>query len=108
MIAADDGTNSDYSTSGFGGFPVFHAAALDRHGSAKGGPYSEGSFPGGGQFGLITVTDTGGATIDVAFSGRTWENDEVVSYGFSVPAQSSGPATVQTAFNGGPRDIATT
>jgi phosphodiesterase/alkaline phosphatase D-like protein len=58
MIAIDDGTNSDYSTSGGGGFPVLQAAALDQGGSIKGGPYSQGAFPGGGQFGLMTVHDT--------------------------------------------------
>ena len=51
MVAIDDGTNSDYATGGGAGFPVFHAAALDRPGGVKGGPYSEGVFPGGGQFG---------------------------------------------------------
>ena len=57
MLAIDDGTNSDYSGTGDAGFPVFHAAALDRQGSVKGGPYSHGAFPDGGQFGLITVDD---------------------------------------------------
>jgi hypothetical protein len=37
MVAIDDGTNSDYADGGGGGFPVFHAGALDRSSSVKGG-----------------------------------------------------------------------
>jgi phosphodiesterase/alkaline phosphatase D-like protein len=84
MLAIDDGTNSDYATNGGGGFPVFHAAALDRRGSLKGGPYSEGAHPGGGQFGLMTVNDTGGSTIEIVWSGRNWKGEEVISYSFTV------------------------
>lgn len=84
MLAIDDGTHSDYATGGGASFPVMHAAALDRGGSVKGGPYSEGAYPGTGQFGLMTVTDTGGPYIDVAWSGRNYRNTEVVSYAFSV------------------------
>lgn len=80
MIAIDDGTNSA------GGFPVFHAAALDRLGRVKGGPYSEGTFPGGGQFGLVTVTDNGGRNVRVTLSGRNWKNEEIVGYSFTVDA----------------------
>ena len=87
MLAIDDGTNSDYSTSGGAGFPVFHAAPLDRPGNPKGGPYSEGIHTSGGQFGLVTVEDNG-ATIDVTLSGRTYEEDEVMRYSFTVPAAS--------------------
>lgn len=85
MLAIDDGTNSGYATDGTPGFPVIHAAALDRHGSRKGGPYSEGTYPGGGQFGVMTVVDNGGARVDVIWSGRNWKGDEVVSYQFTVP-----------------------
>ncbi len=79
MVALDDGTSSDYSTSGGGGFPVLHAAALDRPGHIKGGPYSEGAFPGAGQFGVVDITDDGGPTIDVRLSGRTWDGRELVA-----------------------------
>jgi hypothetical protein len=45
MVAIDNGTNSDYnSVSGNAGFPVFQAAALDRWGSVKGGPFSHGCY----------------------------------------------------------------
>ncbi len=79
MVAIDDGTNSGYATGGGGGFPVAHGAALDRPGSVKGGPYSEGAFPGGGQFGVMDVVDDG-ATITVMVSGRNWAGEVVVSH----------------------------
>jgi hypothetical protein len=85
MIAIDDGTNTDYSSEGGAGFPLFHAGALDRAGSDKGGPYSEGSYPGPGHFGLIDVLDDGGDEITVTLRGMTWEDDEVVSYTFTRP-----------------------
>ncbi|MGH8975165.1 MAG: alkaline phosphatase D family protein, partial [Acidimicrobiia bacterium] len=55
MAAIDDGTNSDFATGGGGDFPVLHAAALDRRGRVKGGPYSHGTFPGPGRFGVVRV-----------------------------------------------------
>ncbi|MGI9624895.1 MAG: alkaline phosphatase D family protein [Acidimicrobiales bacterium] len=83
MVAIDDGANSDFSSVAAGGFPVLHAAALDRPGSSKGGPYSHGAFPGGGQFGVITVTDEGGElTVDI--SGRNWRNDILVEHRFEA------------------------
>ncbi len=81
MVAADDGSNNTFGSGGTGpGFPVFHAAALDRRGSVKGGPYSEGTFPGGGQFGLLEVGDNGGTEIRVTFTGLTWEGTELIRY----------------------------
>lgn len=48
-------------------------------GAVKGGPDSEGAFPGGGQFGVVEVsgTDTG---VLVRISGRDWNGVTVVSY----------------------------
>jgi phosphodiesterase/alkaline phosphatase D-like protein len=80
MLAIDDGSNSA------GGFPVFHAAALDRHGRVKGGPYSEGTYPGGGQFGLVTVSDGGGDSIELILSGRNWKDEEIVHFSYEVTA----------------------
>ena len=87
MVAIDDGTYSDYSASGTGGFPVLAAAALDRPGSVKGGPYSDGMFPGGGQFGVLDVVDDGGDTITIGMSGRTWAGVTLVEreVSFAVP-----------------------
>ena len=85
MIAIDDGTNSNYSDSETGGFPVFHAGALTRSGSYKGGPYSHGAFPGSGQYGIMTVEDNGGSEIKVQWSGRNL-SDEIIEYNFDVSA----------------------
>jgi hypothetical protein len=89
MLAIDDGSNSDYSSDGGAGFPVMQAAALDRPGSAKGGPYSEGAFPGGGQFGVMSVQDDGGSSITVTLSGRDWSGREIVSYRYTVPVSAT-------------------
>ena len=83
MVAIDDGTNTDYSTTGFPGFPLLHSAALDRPGSVKGGPYSEGAIGGGGQFATIEVTDDGDA-ITVRLTGVKWDGTEFISYEFST------------------------
>ena len=50
----------------------------------KGGPYSHGTFPGGGQFGYVTIDDDGGS-MRVRLSGRNWRNDVLVDYEFTVP-----------------------
>jgi hypothetical protein len=83
MLAIDDGTHNTYGGTG-PGFPVFHAGALDRPGSLKGGPYSEGAVPDGGQFGVIEVIDTG-AELQVRLIGRKWDGSEVMSWSFTVP-----------------------
>ena len=71
MLAIDDGTNSDYSTSGNAAdIPVLQAAALGSSGSFKGGPYSHGSFQGSGQYASIQVIDDGGEDICFQFKGH--------------------------------------
>ncbi len=91
MVAVDDGTNSGYATvprpdgSPAPGFPVFHAAALDRPGAVKGGPYSEGAYPGGGQYGELDVVDDGGDTVTVRFRGRTWTGQTRVQWEGTFP-----------------------
>jgi hypothetical protein len=86
MVAIDDGSNTGYASDPDepGGFPLLHAAALDRPGNVKGGPYSEGAFPGGGQYGVLEVLDDGG-TVRVQLSGRTWDGRTLVAYDFEVP-----------------------
>ena len=79
MLAFDDGTNSDYSRRGDAGFPVFHAAALDRPGSIKGGPYSHERIPGGGQFGHVEVSDDG-ESVSVHLIGRNWRNQILMDH----------------------------
>ena len=83
MIGADDGSHSGYAlgaTGNVGGFPVLHSAALDRQGSVKGGPYSEGAYgnrsrlirfgDNDGQYGLIDIEDDGGDEICARYEGR--------------------------------------
>lgn len=84
MLAIDDGGNADYSAGGGAGFPVFHAAPLDRPGSVKGGPYSHGTSVARGQFGLMTVTDSGGV-IGVVWEGMNHKGEVVLRHAFNSP-----------------------
>jgi prolyl oligopeptidase PreP (S9A serine peptidase family) len=91
MLAADDGSNSDYATGGGAPIPVMCAAPLDQDPSLKGGPYSQGVYKTHGNqgcFGLLTIKDVG-AKIDVSFSGRNFRDEEVISLKFSVPGEHS-------------------
>jgi phosphodiesterase/alkaline phosphatase D-like protein len=83
MLAIDDGSNNRYAIDGDRSFPVMHAAALDRRGEVKGGPYSEGAFGGSGQFGTVSVRDTGGSTIQVALAGWNHRGEQLVSHAFT-------------------------
>ena len=85
MLAIDDGRNNLLSAGG-PGFPVMHAGAFDQWGSVKGGPYSHGTFPGGGHFGLMTVEDDGGQTVTVRWSGRDHRGRELLAHRFVVGA----------------------
>ena len=89
MIGADDGSNSGYAlgaAGNVGGFPVLHSAALDRRGSVKGGPYSEGAYgnrsrlvrfgDNDGQYGLIDIQDEGGDEICARYEGRRVPYDD--------------------------------
>lgn len=88
MVAIDDGTNSDYSAiddgpEGGAGFPILHAAALDRPGGTKGGPYSHGVIGGTGQYGVVDVVDDG-TTITVALRAKRYDGEVLLSHEFSV------------------------
>ncbi len=83
MLAIDDGSHSAYGKQ-LRGFPVFHAASLDRQGSVKGGPYSHGTLPGGGYFGLMEIAQTE-SQFRILWSGRNWQNQELLSYQFNLP-----------------------
>lgn len=96
MLAADDGTNANYS-----GDPdaprirVIQSAALDRGGSSKGGPFSHGMFPNSkteglhGQYALVTVTERGDG-LEIAFAGYrvddAGEETELLSMTWTVLA----------------------
>lgn len=85
MLAADDGTNSDYAGAGLR-IPVMHGSPLDQRGSFKGGPYSQGFHtPAAGQgcFGWVKVTDDGRG-VAVEFTGRDDLDQEKVRLEFSV------------------------
>ncbi len=86
MLAIDDGSNNTYAPGG--AFPVMQAAALDRNGSMKGGPYSEGAFPGGGQFGLMTISDRGHEVL-VELKGLDWEGNEIVGLSLTFDGDAS-------------------
>jgi len=95
MLAADDGSNTDYATGGGAPIPVMCGGPLDQDPSLKGGPYSQGVYKvskGESGFGLMMVDDRGDR-IDVTYSGRNNRNDEKISLKFSVPATPS-----QTTF----------
>jgi hypothetical protein len=86
MVAIDDGTNTGYAEGGGPSFPVLHAAALDRPGHVKGGPYSEGAIPGSGQFGVVEISyvDDG---VHVVLSGRDWTGATLLSYEVTFPLE---------------------
>jgi phosphodiesterase/alkaline phosphatase D-like protein len=90
MEAIDDGTNSGYAPGGGGGFPVLHAAPLDRPGNIKGGPYSHGAIAGAGQYGVIDVLDDGGDEVRVTLSGKSWDGRVLLTHEVRVRV----PATV--------------
>lgn len=84
MIALDDGSNNR-GTTGKGGFPIFHAAPLDRANSKKGKPFSHGIFDDHkGQYGLITINDSGEETVQVTIRGKHEENT-LVTFTFNSP-----------------------
>lgn len=90
MLAADDGSNSDYATDKGAPIPVMCAAPLDQNPSMKGGPYSQGVYrvrdkDSESGFGLLTIHDLG-SHIDVAYSGRNNKDEEKISLKFTVPA----------------------
>lgn len=84
MLAIDDGSNNRPPNGG-GGFPVFQASPLDRSGSVKGGPYSHKPLTaGGGQYGVMKVTDTGDR-VTVRWEGRRAGSGVLMSHEFVSP-----------------------
>jgi len=87
MLAADDGSHSDFATGGGAPIPVMCAAPLDQEPSIKGGPSSQGIYKvrkGEGCFGLVSVVDNGN-DIEVTYSGRNNRNQEKIHLSFTVP-----------------------
>lgn len=84
MLAFDDGSHTNFSAIASGpGFPILHAAALDRQGSVKGGPYTLGPILGGGQFALVSVKDTG-HELQVQLAGYDYVNRRLMELKFDV------------------------
>lgn len=83
MLAGDDGTNSNYSDQAGKSFPVFQVSSLASGSSEKGGPFTEGVFPGKGQFALIDIVDDGDESMTIKFSGRKFDT-ELLYYEFTV------------------------
>ena len=83
MLAWDDGTHTDYATGGGAAFPLFHAAALDRKASIKGGPYTGPVIGGGGQFGTVRVRDDG-REVEVTVVGRNYLDEVLFRRTFTV------------------------
>ena len=88
--AIDDGTNTSYADDGTPGFPLVHAAPLDRPGRALGAgqSFSHGVFTNAGQFGTIRVLDDGGPSIDVTLSAHLWTGEVLGTLSYTVEADS--------------------
>jgi chitosanase len=84
MLAYDNGSNSP------GGSPVWQAAAWDRTGSTKGGPYSGGTLQGGGQFGEVTIVDDG-SIVEATYRGI--RSDDTVWASHTVTRSAATPVT---------------
>lgn len=67
-LAYDDGRATEDYVAGVR-IPVFHAAAMTRDGSEKGGPYSGGVSEGPGRYGIMDIVDNG-TTLSATYQGR--------------------------------------
>jgi|GEM_PF-1916387 len=75
-VAADDGTNNVFGTGSLGGWPVWHAAPLNRSNSTKGGPYTSGPFASSnGQYAVVDVTDDGS---EVTLTFRAYDGTDTL------------------------------
>ena len=86
MLAADDGTHSDFSDARGPRIAVLHSAALDADASRAGEAYSHGIHlpePGEGCFGWVSVSDEGGK-VRVEFTGCDEAGEARVFMGFVV------------------------
>jgi prolyl oligopeptidase len=87
MLAADDGSHSDYTTHTNGlRIPVLCGGPLDQNASIKGGPYSQGVYrvrKGEGCFALIDVKDDG-REMTLQYSGRNNRNEEKIAFKFKA------------------------
>ena len=83
MVAIDDGTNTDYSSSQGAGFPLAQAAPLDRPGGVKGGPFTQGPITDSGQYVVVDVTPEADRTV-VDVVAKRWDDTELLVLTFTV------------------------
>ena len=107
-LAYDDGRNSDYAVGGGAPLVVLHAAPLTRLGGPKGGPYAAGPLIGILQYGLLDVTDTGGPTVHVRYSGKRVGEGTKLSFQFvastaGIVADSIGTGGLSAVTSGADR-----
>lgn len=77
MNAHDDGTNNVFDTQGRTGWPVYQSGSLDRIPSTKGGPYTGGTFPGIGQYSMMSIADDG---VDITVTTTAYSETDAVQF----------------------------
>jgi hypothetical protein len=97
--AYDNGTNNKYDSSARSGWPVIQSGALDNTGSAKGGPYTSGSFAAGGQYSIVDIVDNGSEVVGTV---TAYSSSDSVLYtaSFSVPAVEPAQTTAGRSIAG--------
>lgn len=84
-LGYDDGS---HNTAGGLNAPVVLSASLDQTGSNKGGTWTYGPNPGNDRFSLLSVTDTGGATLTVGlqqYAVGALVNSATMTFGATAP-----------------------
>lgn len=86
-LAIDSGTNHEFANPGSMPVPTFQAAPLDRVGNETygGATYNQGAgrYTTQGQFGVMEVTDAGGTTITIDWTGYNADGTQLVTYQFT-------------------------
>jgi alkaline phosphatase D len=83
-MGIDDGTNHDFATGGGEPLKTFQAAALDQTPVSGGETYSHGEYTNTGQWGTMEVTDSGGSTVGITWTGYNSVGTQLVQYAFSI------------------------
>ena len=83
-LAIDSGANHEFANPGSMPVPTFQAAPLDRTGNETygGATYDQGAgrYTGQGQFGTMEITDSGGSTITIDWTGYDIDGSQLVTY----------------------------
>jgi alkaline phosphatase D len=86
-LGIDDGSHHDYATGGGEPLRTFQAAPLDRSVDASGyggSQFTSGLFTSLGQYGTMEVTDSGGSSIDVRWTGFNSSGVQLATSSFTV------------------------